>query len=190
MADLLERELGQTLVTSLPSSAVVACHQNTVTGVLIRGAGLDDLVKTAFCFCLRRRGLQSNENKVVGVASRSRRTLNHKAWARALVVIALRFDLLTTPSISFWFSLDRGTQREILRKRPKHNNKAWEKLSKAILSNCGVCWKKFIYSSLQARLMEEFPASKVHIQPATRLTGKFPSIHIMSRHYWPVFLSA
>ena len=152
--------------------------KSTVTGVLLRGVELYDLVKTAFCFCLRRRRLRSGEKKVVGVASRSRRNLNHKAWARAFVVIAFRFDLLTTPStmMSSWFSLDRGTQREILRKRPKHNNKAWKKLSEAILSIFGDCWKKFICSSLPARQKEEFPASKVYIlnlQPD--LLGSFPA---------------
>ena len=62
--------------------------------------------------------------------------------------------------------LFRGTQREILRKRPK-NNKAWINLSETILSILGDCWEIFICSSLPARLMEEFPASKVHLQPAT-----------------------
>ena len=37
----------------------------------------------------------------------------------------------------------RGTQREILRKRPKNNNKAWIKLSEAILSILGDCWENF-----------------------------------------------
>ena len=30
-----------------------------------------------------------------------------------------------------------------------------------------VCWKKCIRSSLPARLMEEFPASEVHLQPTS-----------------------
>ena len=77
--------------------------------------------------------------------------------------------------------INSGTQREILRKRPKNNNKAWIKDSETILSILGDCWKKFICSSLPARLMEESPASKVHLQPATWLTGKFPSRR-MSRH--------
>ena len=72
-----------------------------------------------------------------------------------------------------WFANRRGTQQKILRKRPQNNNKAWIKLSEAILSILGDCWEKFICSSLPARLMEEFPASKVHLQPATWLTGKF-----------------
>ena len=55
----------------------------------------------------------------------------------------------------------RGTQREILRKRPKNNNKAWIKVSETILSILGDCWKKIICSSLPARLMEEFPASNL-----------------------------
>ena len=57
--------------------------------------------------------------------------------------------------------LFRGTQREILRKRPKNNNKAWMKFSDSILSILGDCWKKIICSSLPARLMEEFPASNL-----------------------------
>ena len=81
----------------------------------------------------------------------------------------------------------RSTQREILRKRPKNNNKAWIKLSEAILSVLGDCWEKFISSSLPARLMEDFPASKVHPKPATWLTGKFPSRR-MSKHYRPVLV--
>ena len=59
-----------------------------------------------------------------------------------------------------WFT-SRGTQREILRKRPKNNNKAWIKISETILSILGDCWKKIICSSLPARLMEEFPASNL-----------------------------
>ena len=49
-------------------------------------------------------------------------------------------------------------------KRPKNKNKAWIKLSEAILSNLGDCWGKFICSSLSARLMEEFQASEVYLQ--------------------------
>ena len=43
--------------------------------------------------------------------------------------------------------ISRGTQGEILRKRPKNNNKAWIRLSEAILSILGDCWEKFICSS-------------------------------------------
>ena len=42
-------------------------------------------------------------------------------------------------------------------------------------------------SSLPARLMEEFRASKVYLQHATWLTGKFPSRGI-SGHFWPVWV--
>ena len=56
-------------------------------------------------------------------------------------------------------------------KRPQNNNKVWIKLSEVIFSILGDCWKKWICSSLPAaRLTEEFPASKVHLQPATWLT--------------------
>ena len=41
------------------------------------------------------------------------------------------------------------------------------KLSEATLSILGECLDKFIYSSLQARLLEVFPAGMVHVQPAT-----------------------
>ena len=80
----------------------------------------------------------------------------------------------------FLLSLDKpgpnqGYQREILRKTPENNDKTWIKLSEAILGILGDCWEKFICSSLPARLIKEFPASKVHLQPATWLTGKFPS---------------
>ena len=34
---------------------------------------------------------------------------------------------------------------EILRKRPKNNNKAWIKLSEAILSILGDCWEKCMF---------------------------------------------
>ena len=70
----------------------------------------------------------------------------------------------------------RGTQQESLRKRPKNNNEAWIKLSEAILSILRDCWEKFICSSLLARLLEEFPASKVHMQPVQPdLLGGFPA---------------
>ena len=64
----------------------------------------------------------------------------------------------------------KGTQREILRKRPKNRdiNKVRIKLSEAIFSILGECWEKYICSSLPAaRLTEGLPASKVHLQPAT-----------------------
>ena len=68
------------------------------------------------------------------------------------------------------------TQQESLRKRPEYNNKAWLMVSEAILSILGDCWENLIGSSLSARLMVEFPASKVlYIHPATWLTGKFPA---------------
>ena len=53
---------------------------------------------------------------------------------------------------------NRGSQREILRKRPiKNKNKTRIKLSEAILSMLGNFWEKSICSSFPARLMEEFP---------------------------------
>ena len=60
------------------------------------------------------------------------------------------FRLIITLSISFtklyskkaFTSRFRGTQREILRKRPKNNNKARIKFFETILSILGDCWKK------------------------------------------------
>ena len=37
----------------------------------------------------------------------------------------------------------------------------------------GDCWEKFICSSLPARLMEDFPVSKAHLQPATSLLASW-----------------
>ena len=72
----------------------------------------------------------------------------------------------------------QGHQTRNFEKRPKKNNKAWIKLSEAILSILGDFWKKYICSLFPARLMEELPASKVLLQPATCLTGEFPSRRI------------
>ena len=58
-----------------------------------------------------------------------------------------------------------------MRTRPKTNNKTQIKLSEAILSISRDSWEKCIWSSHQARLLEEFPASKVHLQPY--LLGSF-----------------
>ena len=63
--------------------------------------------------------------------------------------------------------LFRGTQWDILRKRPKNNKKHESSFPKPFISILGNCWEKCICSSLLAGLMEEFPASKVHLQPAT-----------------------
>ena len=62
-------------------------------------------------------------------------------------------------------SQHRGTQRKILRKRPKNNNKAWIKLSEAILRILGDFCEKLNVSHgpLLARLKEEFPDSKAHV---------------------------
>ena len=74
----------------------------------------------------------------------------------------------------------RGTQREILRKRPKNNNKAWIKFSETILSILGHCWKKIICSSLPARLMEEFPASNLTTCNLTYWEISLVTIQILS----------
>ena len=51
----------------------------------------------------------------------------------------------------------------------------------------GDCWEKFVDLLLTPSKTDgEFPDSKVHLQPATWLTGKFLSKR-MSRHYWPVW---
>ena len=46
-------------------------------------------------------------------------------------------------------------------------------MSEAILNILGDFWEKFICSSLPARLMKRFPASKGHLQPD--LLGSFPA---------------
>ena len=71
-----------------------------------------------------------------------------------------------------------GASNEKIWEKTWKNNKAWIKLSKTILSILSC-------TTLPASLMEEFPASKVHLQPATWLTGKFPRRR-MSRHHRPV----
>ena len=90
-------------------------------------------------------------------------------------VMLLLFILFSSAPTCIVCSVIRGTQQKILRKRLKNNKKARIKISEAILSILGDCWEKFICSSLPARLMKRFPASKVHLQPATWLTWKFPS---------------
>ena len=60
---------------------------------------------------------------------------------------------------SFKFKVDgfvsRSTQRELLRKKPKNNNKVWLKLSEAILSILRDYWRKILFLfSLPARLIE------------------------------------
>ena len=54
----------------------------------------------------------------------------------------------------------RGTQQEILRKRPKNNNKAWIKLCQAILNILGDCWGKCICSSLPGRPNGRLPSQQ------------------------------
>ena len=83
----------------------------------------------------------------------------------------------------------RDIQREILRTRSKTNNKAIIKLSDAILNISRDSWEKCIWSSHPARLLEDFPASKVHLQPATLLTGKFPSRQTDSLYFSTMILN-
>ena len=67
--------------------------------------------------------------------------------------------------------LHRGTQREILRKRPKNTNKAWIKFSETILSILRDCWKKLsVPHSQQDWWKSSQPAT---LQPAIWLTGKY-----------------
>ena len=75
-------------------------------------------------------------------------------------------------------SLQAGHPTGNFEKKTQNNNKAWLKLPEAISSILGNCWEKFICSTLPARLMEEFSASKVHLQHSTWLTDRR-----MSRHY-------
>ena len=78
----------------------------------------------------------------------------------------------------------RGTQREILRERPKSNNKAWIKLFEAILSILGDCWEKFICSSLPARLMEDDAILDIKSIPSDTLNWLFPSNTFPPRTYY------
>ena len=67
--------------------------------------------------------------------------------------------------------MSRGTQREILRKRPRNNKKAWIKFSETILSILGDCWEKL---SVPHSQQDWFESSRpANLQPATWLTGKF-----------------
>ena len=101
------------------------------------------------------------------------------------VFSATTFRHLQRPD--FFGTIVRGIQRESLRKRPKNNGKAGLMLSEAILN---IVEKILLFcSSLPARLMKEFPASKRYLHPATWLTGKLPSRRLSS-HYWPVWVWA
>ena len=101
------------------------------------------------------------------------------------VFSATTFRHLQRPD--FFGTIVRGIQRESLRKRPKNNGKAGLMLSEAILN---IVEKILLFcSSLPARLMKKFPASKRYLHPATWLTGKLPSRRLSS-HYWPVWVWA
>ena len=66
-----------------------------------------------------------------------------------------------------------GSRAYTLRTRMEMNKVFGDYFKHFGLLILGDFWKKFICSSFPGRLMEEFPASKVHLQPATWLTGKF-----------------
>ena len=57
--------------------------------------------------------------------------------------------------------------------RPK-NNKAWIKLSEAILIILGYSWETFLFLT-PSKTDKRVPSSKAHQQPENWLTGKFPS---------------
>ena len=87
--------------------------------------------------------------------------------------------------IGKWFPIFTGHPMEHFEKKALKEQQSMNKSFWNHFRHLGDCLKKFICSSFPARLMEEFPASKVHLQPATWLTGEFLSRR-MSRHYWPV----
>ena len=62
-----------------------------------------------------------------------------RAWQCEVITCLLQFyvDLVQLSTENNFKKIFRGTQREILRKRPKNNNKAWLKISEAILSILG-----------------------------------------------------
>ena len=69
---------------------------------------------------------------------------------------------------------DRGTQREILRKRPKTNNNM-NKASEDILSIFGDCWEK-CYPFLTPSKADR------------RVPRQQGTTYIMFKHYWPVWV--
>ena len=93
-------------------------------------------------------------------------------WGLILIVFFLFFSIPIACGLSLICTTTlRGTQREILRKRPKNNNKAWIKFSETILRNLGDCWKKVsVPHSQQDWWKSSQPAT---LQPATWITGKF-----------------
>ena len=71
---------------------------------------------------------------------------------------------------------DRGTQREILRKRPKNSNKAWIKLSEAILSILGDCWEKMYLFLTPSKTDGRVPSQQgAPTTAANWFTWKFPN---------------
>ena len=75
---------------------------------------------------------------------------------------------------------NKGTQREILRKRPKNNNKAGIKLSEAISSIWEIAGKNLSVPHSQQDWWKPVPSHQGHIQPATWLTGKFPRLTLLA----------
>ena len=75
---------------------------------------------------------------------------------------------------------NKGTPREILRKRPKNNNKAGIKLSEAISSIWEIAGKNLSVPHSQQDWWKPVPSHQGHIQPATWLTGKFPRLTLLA----------
>ena len=71
-----------------------------------------------------------------------------------------------------------------LKTTTKHDSKLSEVILKVFWENAG---KNSSVPHCQQGLMEEFLASKVHLQPANWRTRKFPCRR-MSRQYWPVWV--
>ena len=64
----------------------------------------------------------------------------------------------------------RGTQGEILRKRPKNNNRAWIKLSEAILSILGDCWENIYLFLTPSKTGGRVPSQQGAPTTCNRLT--------------------
>ena len=75
-------------------------------------------------------------------------------------------------------------EKRDLKTTTKHDSKLSEVILKVFWENAG---KNSSVPHCQQGLMEEFPASKVHLQPANWRTRKFPCRR-MSRQYWPVWV--
>ena len=101
-------------------------------------------------------------------------------WTFALRIFGLMF-IVYRPSSG---ATKRKFWEKDLKTITKHDSKLSEVILKVFWENAG---KNSSVPHCQQGLMEEFPASKVHLQPANWRTRKFPCRR-MSRQYWPVWV--